>query len=344
MQQETAQAQSTTNDIDSQKKLMAQMLAPVQDDISSLKNQILNFLPLESNSAKEVCQHTLNNSGKMIRPALYYLACRMVSYRGEHLHQIAAVSEYVHTASLLHDDVIDDSEMRRNKKTARSIWGDETAVLVGDLIYSRASELMAKTGHMDLVKTFAKAIRLMSEGELLQLENVFSFDIKEETYLRILHCKTGVLIGAACRAAAVLANLVEKERDALEKFGQLVGMSFQIIDDALDYLTDGSLLGKPSCSDLLEGKVTMPVILLKEKASNEELKLLSGIINKDKITPSEVTVVSELIKKYQTAATSIEKAREYTEEALSLLKNNFADTEHRTHLENLTKTLLLRFY
>jgi octaprenyl-diphosphate synthase len=201
---------------------------------------------------------------------------------------------------------------------------------------------MAATGNMEIVKTFARAIRLMSDGELMQLENVFSASVRESTYLRILECKTAVLIGAACKSAALLAGVDADAVQRLERFGHSVGMAFQLIDDALDYTGSAEIVGKATHSDLPEGKVTMPVIMLRDRASPAELRRLDAILAADLIDADLVGEVARLVDKYDTAAATVERAHGYTHEAMAAL-HAFPASPRRDDLENLANKLLFRF-
>ena len=317
-------------------------LAPVAGNLSDLNQLLTKYIPTESNTSRSILDHVFEAGGKRVRPALYFMCCRLVDYKGDHLYPIAAVTEYVHTASLLHDDVVDNSTIRRNLPTANSIYGDEAAVLVGDLIYSRASELMAATGNMEIVNTFARAIRLMSDGELLQLENLYNADMKIETYLKILECKTAVLIEAACKSSGLLAQVDEEVLKNLRDFGYGVGMAFQLIDDALDYIGDAPLVGKDILSDLKEGKITLPVILLRQLATPAEWQVIVQTINSAVISSDMVRSVANLVEKYDTASLTVDKAHEFTLKAMNAL-HTFPVGEERDTLENLANTLLMRF-
>ena len=323
--------------------LIAHALAPVTANLRELNERLVDFVPAETFSSKAILRHVFSGGGKRIRPALYFMCCRLLGYQGTHLYPIAAVTEFVHTASLLHDDVVDHSTIRRGKPTANSIYGDESSVLVGDLVYSTASEMMAATGDMEIVKTFAEAIRLMSDGELLQLESLFKPDLPEKTYLRILECKTAILISAACKSAALLAKAPASERDALSRFGYGVGMAFQLIDDALDYLGAEDLVGKSTLADLPEGKVTMPILLLMRVGSEADIKIVREIIAKDPITSEDAQRVSKLVAQYDTANATIERAQQYTQLAMDSL-HSFRPSAERDALENLANKLLLRFH
>ena len=317
-------------------------LGPVSADLEALNSSLPGYLPSESQTSRQVIDHVVASGGKRIRPALYFFVCRMLSYRGEHLLPIGAVTEFVHAASLLHDDVVDNSSLRRNKPTPNSIWGDEAAVLTGDLVYARASEMMAETGSLEIVKLFARAIRLMSEGELLQLENVFNASVTTKTYLQILNCKTAVLISAACRSAGVLGGASEKQRDALSRFGELTGVAFQLIDDALDYLSSSERFGKPTLTDLKEGKVTMPVILLREVCSGPEQTRISRMLEDAAIDDTDMDWIAGLVEKHNTALQTIDLATSYTLEAVQCL-SVFPESPERLDLESLAMKLVRRF-
>jgi octaprenyl-diphosphate synthase len=317
-------------------------LAPVQDDIHQLNSNLSGYLPSESRTSKAIVDHVFASGGKRIRPALYFFVSRMLGYRGPHLYPIAAVAEFVHAASLLHDDVIDNSTLRRNKPTANSIWGDQAAVLTGDLIYARASEMMAETGSLEIVSEFARAIRLMSEGELIQLENVFNANVPVSVYLKILDCKTAVLIAAACRSAGVLGGADLKQRDALSKFGQRVGVAFQLIDDALDYLNSREKSGKPTLADLREGKVTMPVIMLRDLISSEERRRFEVALATEVVPGDEIEWIASLVERHGTAVKTIEMATRWTLEAVDCL-SVFSDSVARRDLEALAMKLVRRF-
>jgi octaprenyl-diphosphate synthase len=327
---------------DPTKALLDSALAPVAADLKELNARLVGFLPSESLAAKRVLSHVFDGTGKRIRPALYFMCCHLLGYRGEYYYPIGAVAEFVHTASLLHDDVVDNSSLRRNKPTPNSIYGDETSVLVGDLIYSRASEIMAATGNMEIVKTFARAIRLMSDGELLQLENLFNPAMPEAAYFRILECKTAILIAAACKSAGLLAGAADGQVKQLERFGHCVGMAFQLIDDALDYTGAAALIGKATLSDLTEGKVTLPVILLHQRATAAERARLAELVKGEPVSPEAVREVASLVEKYETAEATVAKAEAYTHEAMACLAS-FEPSRERDVLANLADKLLFRF-
>jgi len=240
---------------------MLRLLAPVAAPLSTLEPLLVEFLLTPNEPTNQVIRHIFASGGKRIRPALFLLACQAIGYEGAHRYPIAGVCEYIHTASLLHDDVIDSSTVRRGKPTANSVWGDETAVLAGDLIYSAACRLMVKTGSLPLIDTFAECIRFMSESELFQLELLWKLDTSRAQYERVVAGKTASLFEASVRTPCYLAGRSEAEVEFWGEYGRSLGFAFQIADDCLDYEGTQADVGKNITADLLEGKVTLPLIL-----------------------------------------------------------------------------------
>jgi octaprenyl-diphosphate synthase len=324
------------------KRLIDEALLPVAGELESLGPELLRLLECNTVSGNHILDHVLAGGGKRIRPALYFLASRMVGYKGPHLFPMSAVCEYVHTASLLHDDVIDSSTIRRGKPTPNSIWGDEAAVLVGDLIYARASELMAETGSLQIVSMFARAIRLMSDGELLQLEHLYNPAMPEEIYFKIIEQKTAVLLAAACKAPAVLAGASTADCHALSEFGRCLGFAFQLLDDALDYAGTDSIFGKKTLADFPEGKITLPIILLKSLATPAEWSFVEELIHEERVSEASMLRVLALVEFYDTAGKTLEVASDWTDRALVAL-SQFPNNSARHDLENLANRLLVRF-
>jgi len=324
--------------------LIQNAFAPIQSKMEQLSTALYEYLPPMSPPARQILGHIFSSGGKRVRPATFFLASRLFKTKSKYSMPMAIATEYVHTASLLHDDVIDNSSLRRNKPTANHIWGDESAVLVGDLIYARASEMMAQTGHLEIVKTFAKAIRKMSEGELLQLEHVFDFKQKKSTYLEIIEAKTGALIRASFKTAAVLAEAKESVCKNLETIGHYLGMAFQIIDDALDYVGSTPSFGKKNYQDLREGKVTLPLILLRDKCLLSQKKQLEHLFCKGKWDNESINWLQKLLKKHECIETSLLLAKDYTQKAIQILDDTFEDSKEKTELKKLSFAILDRPY
>ena len=322
---------------------VSRALAPVANDLARLNTSILSFIPVESDTSLKITQHVFGSGGKRIRPGLFYMSARLAGYSGKDLDPMAAVAEFVHTASLLHDDVVDNSSVRRNKPTANSIWGDESSVLVGDLIYARASEMMAATGSLEIVSRYARAIRLMSEGELLQLEALHNPDLSEAAYFRIVECKTATLIATACRSAGILAGLGERQCDGLEQFGRQVGLAFQLLDDALDYAGADPQFGKSHGKDLAEGKVTLPLILLRTSLPAAEWAKVAAIIRAESRTEAEINWVTSLVQEHGALDEVMAQAHAATEAAAAALAP-FPQSESRDHMCDLGARLAARLH
>lgn len=237
-------------------------------DLKTLEPLLVEYLLTPNEPTNDVLRHIFSAGGKRVRPGLFLLISRLIHYTGPHRMPIAAVCEYIHTASLLHDDVIDNSTLRRGKPTANSIWGDETAVLAGDLIYSAACRLMVKTQSLELIDTFAECIRFMSESELFQLELLWIADVTQQQYERVVHGKTAVLFEASCITPAYLAKLPKEVCEELGAYGRHLGFVFQIADDILDYTGSPTEVGKTVAADLLAGKATLPVLLAMKNERN----------------------------------------------------------------------------
>jgi len=208
----------------------------------------------------QISEHIIAAGGKRLRPMLVLLAARALGYRGNDHLQMAAIIEFIHTSTLLHDDVVDESDLRRGRKTANALWGNAASVLVGDFLYSRSFQLMVELDRMPVMRILANTTNAIAEGEVLQLLHVHNPDTDEAAYLRVIERKTAVLFAAATRLGALLAGATEAQQAAMERFGLALGYAFQIADDVLDYTADASTLGKNLGDDLAEGKATLPLI------------------------------------------------------------------------------------
>ena len=214
----------------------------------------------------QIAEHIIGGGGKRLRPMLHLLAADAAGHSGDGRHQLAAVIEFIHTATLLHDDVVDESDLRRGNKTANALWGNAASVLVGDFLYSRAFQMMVSLDEMRVMRILADTTNRIAEGEVLQLLNIHNPDVDEAAYLRVIERKTAVLFAAATRLGGVLAGLPAAQEDALADYGLHLGFAFQIADDVLDYVSDAGTLGKNIGDDLAEGKATLPLIYAIERA------------------------------------------------------------------------------
>jgi octaprenyl-diphosphate synthase len=227
----------------------------------------------------QIAEHIIGGGGKRLRPMLVLLAAQAAGYRGrEHQLLLAAVVEFIHTATLLHDDVVDESDLRRGRKTANAVWGNAASVLVGDFLYSRSFQMMVEADDMRVMRILADTTNRIAEGEVLQLLNVGNPDVDEAAYLRVIERKTAVLFSAATRLGGLLGRLPEAQEEALASYGMNLGFAFQIADDVLDYVSDAGTIGKNIGDDLAEGKATLPLIYAIERAEPAQASSLKRAI------------------------------------------------------------------
>jgi octaprenyl-diphosphate synthase len=222
--------------------------------------------------------HVLSAGGKRLRPVLVLLTAELCGYTGPRRVELAAALELLHTATLLHDDIVDLAEMRRGRAAANAIWGNRRAVLAGDFFYARASSIVIEDGDLEMVESFARTIRLMAEGELLQLERSFDVDVTERNYYDVIDRKSATLLSVACEAGAILGGVTRAERRCVAEFGRELGLAFQLKDDALDYTTGAATLGKEQFADVREGKVTLPLLLTLKRCTNAEREQIGRVL------------------------------------------------------------------
>ncbi len=252
--------------------------ALVAEDMNGVNACIRAQLHSDVVLIEQMGEYIINSGGKRLRPVIAVLAARACGYVGEKHHLTAAVIEFIHTATLLHDDVVDASELRRGKETANSIWGNEASVLVGDFIFSRAFEMMVLIGDMRIMDILSGTSNKIAEGEVLQLLNCNEPDTSEQQYMQVIQCKTAKLFSSAAQIGAVLAARPSVEEQALETYGMHLGTAFQIVDDVLDYRADSDTMGKNVGDDLAEGKPTLPLIYALSQADEEQKSILREVI------------------------------------------------------------------
>lgn len=248
----------------------AAALALIADDMQAMDAVIARRLSTEVPLVSQVSQYIIAAGGKRLRPALLLLMCGALGYRGEQRFNLAAVVEFIHTATLLHDDVVDESALRRGRATANASFGNPASVLVGDFLYSRAFQMMVDAGDMRIMQTLAEATNIIAEGEVLQLMNMHDAGLSEEGYLRVIRSKTAKLFEASARLAALLAQAPADIELACADYGQALGTAFQVIDDVLDYDGDAEEMGKNLGDDLREGKATLPLIIAMKRGTADE--------------------------------------------------------------------------
>lgn len=257
---------------------IAELLSPIADDMSAVNAVIRERLNSEVVLIRTIGDYIIGAGGKRLRPALVLLMARSLGYNGDKHPLMAAVVEFIHTATLLHDDVVDDSDLRRGKSTANAVFGNPASVLVGDYLYSRAFEMMVEVNSMDIMRVMAQATTVISEGEVLQLLNVNDPDVTEDRYLQVVRYKTAKLFEAAAAAGAILAGANSEQQDAAGAYGRHLGTAFQLIDDLLDYSGNAQTLGKTVGDDLREGKPTLPLLRVLSVGSDAQKQLIRHAI------------------------------------------------------------------
>jgi len=247
-------------------------------DMAAVNQTILDQLNSEVSLINQLGYYIISGGGKRIRPMIAVLSARALGYQGDLHVTNAALIEFIHTATLLHDDVVDESDMRRGKATANAAFGNAASVLVGDFIYTRAFQMMTSMGSLRILALMSEAVNVIAEGEVLQLMNVNDPDITEENYMRVIYSKTARLFEAASQASAILAEATPAQEKAMQDYGRFLGTAFQLIDDLLDYSADGSTLGKNTGDDLSEGKPTLPLLHAMHNGTPEQAKMIREAI------------------------------------------------------------------
>ena len=252
----------------------------VADDFSRVNDLIIKRLSSDVPLVEKIAHYIIESGGKRLRPLLVLLSSRAAGYSQDDHLKLAAVIEFLHTATLLHDDVVDTSDMRRGRSTANARWGNAPSVLVGDFLYARAFEMMVELKSLRIMEVLSHATAVIAEGEVMQLMNVKNPDLDERQYMTVIHNKTAMLFEAASHTGALLAGADESEEQALKEYGKHLGLAFQLVDDVLDYRGDAEAMGKNVGDDLAEGKTTLPLIYAMEKGVEEERQLIRQAIRK----------------------------------------------------------------
>ena len=314
----------------------------VEDKLVMVDERIEEKLQSNVDLVKKMSSYHLNTGGKKLRALITLGASRLCGYnKGSRDVNFAACVELIHSATLMHDDVIDNGEIRRGKKTLNKIWGNQSSILVGDYLLSRCFEMMVEDGNLEILKLLSSTSALISQGEILQLQYKGDVDMLEETYLKIISNKTAALFLAAAKIGPIITDKENKYKDALESYGKNLGLTFQIADDTLDYNSDLKIFGKNIGNDFFEGKVTLPIILLLQKISDNKKKLLKDFFTKENRNENDLKEVLELIKHYNIINECYKKAEHYISLASNSL-NIFQNSNEKDILRNLTTFSLER--
>jgi octaprenyl-diphosphate synthase len=310
-----------------------------ESDLKRVEEHMEMYLRSEVRLIPEIINHLIGSGGKRFRPLLLLATSELCGYDGERRYPLAAILEFIHTASLLHDDVIDHAETRRGKVSANHVWGNAASVLVGDFLYSKSFKLMTDDGNPAILKLISTATNTMSEGEVFQLMKAGDVTITEREYLLIVEKKTSILISAACAIGGILGGATEGQIEALTRFGMRLGTAFQITDDTLDYVAKEEELGKAIGQDLSEGKLTLPLIRTMRKCDPEEKAFIrAGIENKD---GNATTGIMALVQRHDGIPYALGKAKACIDEAKGALIP-FPDSEAKTALMTIADYIIQR--
>ncbi|TKB64749.1 MAG: polyprenyl synthetase family protein [Nitrospira sp.] len=290
---------------------MADVWEAYRDELEGMERQARTNLDSSVALVNTVAAHILNSGGKRIRPFLLLLSARLCGYAGRDHHQLASLVEFIHTASLLHDDVVDEADIRRGHRTARKVWGNQISILVGDYLYSKAFCQVVDFRHHGINDVLGEACKKMAEGEVLQLYYNGNPSMSEEEYLKIVEHKTAGLIAAACRMGAMLADASETQQDALFRFGLHLGIAFQVADDTLDYTANGEHLGKSLGQDLRQGKATLPLIHLLHHCSSQDRQMIVDRMESRTLTEEDLGRFIRMMEELGSINYAMDRARSY---------------------------------
>ena len=325
-----------------QKASLEEIRSIVSEEWSLLDQEIQKQLSSDIELINNISQYIVNSGGKRIRPLIVLLSARACGASDlERIVKAAAMIEFIHTATLLHDDVVDNSDSRRGIKTAHQSFGNESTILVGDFLYSRAFQIMVQINHMGIMEVMSDATNTIAEGEVLQLINSGNPKINKEQYLEVIYRKTGKLFEAAMVVGGLLSNQSQTVLNTLQLFGKELGMAYQIVDDVLDYSSSFEIMGKDVGDDLAEGKVTLPMIYTLERAMPDMQEMIGqAILNKDSKNADKII---GSIQSTGSIASSVNDAKEKTEFALHSIQS-LDNSKYKTALTNLAEIILHRSY
>ena len=312
----------------------------IEDELKMVESQFETHLATETPLIQRVAKYVISSGGKRIRPILLLVSSKICGYKGDDHIPLAAVIEFIHTATLLHDDVVDNAPLRRGKSSANTVFGNEASVLVGDYLFAKSFKVLSSLDNMDVIKAYSIAVTLMAEGEVKELVKTADIKTTEDDYLDIIIKKTAVLFACASQIGAIISLKTDEYGQNLYDYGLNIGIAFQLMDDALDY-TSNEEFGKFIGNDLKEGKLTLPLIHTMERCLNSEKDIVSEIIYKKKLTNADLQAVLKLVKSYDSIDYTISKAKA----AVLKVKENlnvFPDSEHKRNLTDIANYIIER--
>lgn len=313
----------------------------IKDDMQAVNHLILKRLQSHVALVNQIGFYIVNSGGKRLRPQLLLLCARAFGYQGHHHHTLAAVIEFIHTATLLHDDVVDASELRRGQQTANSLWGNEASVLVGDFLYSRSFQMMVEVQNMRVMGILSAATNVIAEGEVLQLLNCHEPDTSEEQYLEVIRYKTAKLFAAAAQLGAVLSDQPQAVEQAMVAYGQHLGTAFQLIDDVLDYSADSDTIGKNIGDDLAEGKPTLPLIYAMRTGTEAQRQTVREAIQQG--GKDDIAAVTDAIQATGALDYTFEAAKKEAQKAIAALAI-LPESDYNSALHSLASFAISRSY
>ena len=314
---------------------------PVAGDFAAVNQLILDQLHSRVPLVEKIGHYIISAGGKRLRPLVVLLSARACGADSSEQHSLAAIIEFLHTATLLHDDVVDTSDLRRGRSTANALWGNAPSVLVGDFLYSRAFEMMVALGNMQVMQILANATNVIAEGEVLQLSKVRDANTDEATYMEVIRSKTAMLFEAASHSAAVLAGAKADQVEALREFGDALGIAFQLMDDLLDYSGDAAEMGKNVGDDLAEGKPTLPLIYTMRHGTEGQAALVRQAIQKG--GTEDITPIREAVTASGALDYTARLAQQHADRAIALL-DTLPVSEYRDALEQLARFAVKRSF
>jgi len=312
-----------------------------EGELRNVEECLRNSINSEVALIPELSNHLISSGGKRFRPLLLLMSSDLCGYRGERRYAMSLVLEFIHTASLLHDDVVDHANTRRGKESANNVWGNSASVLVGDYLYSKAFKIMAEDSDLAVVKLISTTSNTMAEGEVFQLVKSGDFEITEKDYFSLIEKKTAILISAACALGAIMAKVSEAQISALMRFGMRLGTAFQMTDDTLDYTATEKEFGKAIGTDLREGKITLPLIHTLKRCTPPERNLIRKVVKKEDPEESDIAEIVSIIRKHNGIEYALSRAKNCVQEGKALL-DAFADSEPKRALITLADFILNR--
>ncbi|WP_417319276.1 polyprenyl synthetase family protein [Emcibacter sp.] len=322
---------------------LARLQKLVKEDMDKVNQTIIHKMQSPVALIPQLAGHLIASGGKRLRPMLTLASSRLCGYGGIRHIELSACVEFIHSATLLHDDVVDESDLRRGQDTANAVWGNKASVLVGDFLFSRSFELMVADGSLEVLRILSHASSVIAEGEVLQLVTANDTDTTEDNYMEVIAAKTAALFAAACEIGAVIAERPTAEQEALQSYGRNLGIIFQLVDDVLDYSAEQEKLGKSVGDDFREGKITLPIVLAFRRGNEEERNFWRRTMEDLDQQDGDLEKAFELIKKHNALNDTLERARHYgaiARDALAI----FPDNEYRQSLIDIVDFCIERAY